>query len=212
MGHTRQCTKCGNAADSSQPGRCKPCCAAYTREREAKILEKFKGVTEGVKRCSKCRETKALSEFRSDGNWKDGRYPYCHPCRREWQRAYYRRHQEQMKAAARRSWSKHKDRRLPEKYGMTPDAYAVMWKNQRGVCAICEGLPGGRSGRLHIDHDHQTEALRELLCNRCNLVLGNIQDDVAMLEKLIAYIKKHQEKQRKAKGESNLIQFPGTVG
>lgn len=26
--------------------------------------------------------------------------------------------------------------------------------------------------------------------------------------KLIAYIKKHQEKQRKAKEESNMIQFP----
>lgn len=40
---------------------------------------------------------------------------------------------------------------------------------QGGVCAICGAPPKTR--RLHIDHDHRTDRVRGLLCQRCNRFL-----------------------------------------
>ena len=38
--------------------------------------------------------------------------------------------------------------------------------DQGGRCAICRALPSGR--RLIVDHDHETGAVRGLLCDYCN--------------------------------------------
>ena len=37
------------------------------------------------------------------------------------------------------------------------------------ACWICGAAPKTR--RLHIDHDHRTDAIRGLLCHRCNQAL-----------------------------------------
>lgn len=65
--------------------------------------------------------------------------------------------------------------------GITQEEYDAQYKRQGGVCAIC-GLTHGRSlmGRskdLAIDHDHQTNELRGLLCDDCNIGLGIFRDD-----------------------------------
>lgn len=52
------------------------------------------------------------------------------------------------------------------------------------ICEIC-----GKSGEtLHFDHDHITGWFRGWLCLRCNLTLGNVQDDVELLERMISYL------------------------
>lgn len=50
-------------------------------------------------------------------------------------------------------------------------------------CEICkdECLP-------RWDHCHQTGAFRGWICNRCNLVLGTVQDSVEVLTEMIAYL------------------------
>jgi hypothetical protein len=37
-----------------------------------------------MKRCTKCGEKKTLGEFRRDRSRKDGRYPQCRACEKEW--------------------------------------------------------------------------------------------------------------------------------
>ena len=44
---------------------------------------------------------------------------------------------------------------------------------QGGGCAICEPRPEERT--LHVDHDHETGAIRGLLCFRCNNALGDFR-------------------------------------
>lgn len=47
--------------------------------------------------------------------------------------------------------------------------YERLFAEQAGGCAICGNPPKTR--RLHIDHDHKTDAVRGLLCFRCNNAL-----------------------------------------
>jgi Recombination endonuclease VII/NUMOD3 motif len=80
--------------------------------------------------------------------------------------------------------------RIRLNYGMSIDEYADLSKQQKGLCAICEKTPQGKRP-LGIDHCHATGKARELLCSKCNVLIGYSSDSVDILEKAIAYLKKH---------------------
>lgn len=63
-------------------------------------------------------------------------------------------------------------RRL-RKYGVTPEQYDHMVTQQGGVCACCGEPPKARS--LHVDHDHKTGKVRQLLCLKCNTAIGFLE-------------------------------------
>jgi hypothetical protein len=59
---------------------------------------------------------------------------------------------------------------------------------QNGVCAICkEPCPTGKW--LAVDHCHTTNAVRGLLCTKCNMGIGLFNDSVERLEATIAYLR-----------------------
>ena len=80
--------------------------------------------------------------------------------------------------------------KLKSKFGITLEEYSKMLETQQGVCAICGCPPGKRS--LAVDHDHTTGQIRELLCGRCNTILGLVDEKVQCLEALAAYLVKHK--------------------
>jgi hypothetical protein len=41
-----------------------------------------------------------------------------------------------------------------------------------------------------VDHDHETNKIRGLLCSRCNTGLGLFFDNISNLENAILYLKK----------------------
>ena len=59
---------------------------------------------------------------------------------------------------------------LKRLYGLTIEDYDGMLIAQNGVCAICKEGPS--EFRLAVDHNHETGAIRGLLCNSCNVRLG----------------------------------------
>ena len=78
---------------------------------------------------------------------------------------------------------------LKKKYGITTDDYDSMFSEQNGVCAICKRSDMS-NGKLHlaVDHCHETDLVRGLLCNNCNLMLGHAKDDSARLRRAADYL------------------------
>jgi hypothetical protein len=67
-----------------------------------------------------------------------------------------------------------------KKYGVTVEWYLRRLKLQNNVCAIC-GKPetntrNGKIKRLSVDHNHQTNRARALLCQSCNTRIGVLED------------------------------------
>jgi hypothetical protein len=72
-------------------------------------------------------------------------------------------------------------------YGLHPAQYGAMSEGQGGVCAICDA-ECSRGHRLSVDHDHETGVVRGLLCARCNLCLGRMEESSELLRKMADYI------------------------
>jgi hypothetical protein len=58
-----------------------------------------------------------------------------------------------------------------------------MLAEQGGFCAICKEAPAE-----HVDHDHETERVRGLLCFNCNGALGQFRDRRDLMLAAIAYL------------------------
>lgn len=58
---------------------------------------------------------------------------------------------------------------------------------QDGLCAICRTAPA-----VHVDHDHETGAVRALLCFNCNGGLGQFKDDPYLLRMAAFYVEHHR--------------------
>ena len=81
---------------------------------------------------------------------------------------------------------------LKRNYGITLDEHTQMYEKQNGVCAVCEKPGDGKWKKLCVDHDHKTGKVRQLLCRNCNMILGQVDDNINHLEKLTNYLQKHQ--------------------
>ena len=79
-----------------------------------------------------------------------------------------------------------------KRYGVSTDKYIEMLEAQNYRCAICGRHQEELDRRMSVDHDHDTGSIRELLCNSCNVGIGHLQDDPALIRKAIEYLEKHQ--------------------
>lgn len=124
-----------------------------------------------MKTCSRCKTPKSLSEFHKSTKASDGRQGYCKQCVKELARTNPAR-----SAAASKKWyeaggkDKIRARRILQTYGITVERYEELMTLQSGVCAICKRVSADGSA-LCVDHDHETGAVRGLLCRECNLMI-----------------------------------------
>lgn len=81
-----------------------------------------------------------------------------------------------------KSW---RDRVLRKKYGFGVREYNDMVIGQAGRCLICFRVP---PEDLVVDHDHQTGKVRGLLCQRCNRMLGHVDDNPRTLRHAMNYL------------------------
>ena len=73
-------------------------------------------------------------------------------------------------------------------YNITIEKYNEMFKKQNGICAICQ-QPETNGNRLSVDHNHNNNKVRGLLCNACNRGLGLFRDNADSLYNAHIYIK-----------------------
>mgnify|MGYP003392969220 CR=1 FL=1 len=81
------------------------------------------------------------------------------------------------------------------------DVYLELFEKQGGACAICKNpettqFKNGQFARLAIDHNHETGAIRGLLCGGCNRAIGGMHDNPATLREAADYLKHHGSENR----------------
>ena len=130
-----------------------------------------------LKTCTHCKQAKPLSSFSSNSKKtpspKANVYSWCKPCKKIKDRANsYRR-----------------------KYGLTEDQLDQMMLDQNERCSICDGKLVWKHETNYpcVDHCHKTDEVRGLLCNRCNLGIGYLKDDPAILEAAARYLKRSSD-------------------
>lgn len=77
---------------------------------------------------------------------------------------------------------------LKRTYGITLDEYNQIFADQAGCCKICGVHQVELKKKLSVDHSHKTKQIRGLLCAKCNLTLGNMNDDPVLLVKAAQYL------------------------
>ena len=71
-----------------------------------------------------------------------------------------------------------------KRYGLDLDEYDRL---RAGHCEICQRCADVRV-RMVVDHDHSTGAVRGVLCDPCNQMLGFARDSPKILMAAIKYI------------------------
>ena len=131
-----------------------------------------------LKVCSRCRLEKTKTGFHRNWHSPGGLSAVCKECKCNYKRGWH----------------------LNKAYGLTNADYAQMLLEQKGVCLICkrpETRVSNKSGSVQplcVDHNHKTNRVRGLLCNRCNRSIGLLEkyDDALELSKrIVAYLEAH---------------------
>ena len=112
------------------------------------------------RRCTRCKETKPLNLFCKDRRRADGVRENCNACRSN-------------------------DRRIVHKASKNRQA---ILQEQNNSCAICGVHVEESATRFVIDHNHETNTVRGILCNNCNVGLGFFKDQPGRLGQAIKYL------------------------
>ena len=72
------------------------------------------------------------------------------------------------------------------RYGLSQEEHDRMFQEQDGKCAICKDGPAE-----HVDHDHATNKVRQLLCKTCNLGIGYFKDRPELARAAAEYLERH---------------------
>lgn len=179
-------------------------CGTCSMEKSVTEFNKSQSATDGLQwSCRECQRNHSVvrKEIRAAYNKK---FREEHPdIANGWSRTYRGRHPEKRRESARLSAQRARDERPEEtsgyarqwlllrQYGMTMDDYDKMFSEQNGVCAVCgrkQTHSPAHNGYLCVDHDHITGKIRGLLCRKCNMALGHVDDSVHILRNMMEYI------------------------
>jgi hypothetical protein len=163
------------------------------------------------KQCSVCGERKPVTEFYKCADMKDGRRNDCKACNlaakaarykadpgptiervKRWQADNRERHLANLRRRRERPEVKAKEREghLRRTFNITQAEYESKLAEHGGGCAVCSKAPRPEKS-LHVDHDHDTGAVRGLLCFSCNAALGHLRDDEQRIRDLLTYLLDH---------------------
>ena len=112
---------------------------------------------------------------------------------KEAQRRYYQKNREKMLEKARihsKKWYSNPENKLRrKKYNQAQwlrqvkKLEEIAGRPRPERCEICDEID-----TICFDHDHKTGLFRGWICKRCNTVLGKVQDNPELLQKLIKFL------------------------
>lgn len=83
-----------------------------------------------------------------------------------------------------------KDYSLKYNYGISLDEYNEKLLSQNNRCAICKREKLLNEKSFAVDHNHETEKVRGILCHGCNAGIGCFIENTQFLEEAINYLNK----------------------
>lgn len=157
--------------------------------------------------CTLCQTMKTADDFYNDSSRENGKANRCKACSRKYNQEAYRRDPEKSHARIRAWHAKNKGRvafkrRTPERreqikyavaknhYGITKNQILEMRQVQQDRCLICSA---SLVKKFHIDHNHETTAVRGLLCLLCNVGMGSFKDNPSLLRRAAFYLESRSE-------------------
>lgn len=158
------------------------------------------------KRCPKCNEFKSLTEFGEKITRYLGRRSQCRECERaycreyskvihrSYKKDYYENNKERILQQQKEYYENNKEKviqrtkkySIKSKFNLTKEEYDELCKNGCNACSSYEVLC--------VDHDHISNEVRGILCNKCNTALGLLNDDSTKILKLAEYIENWNRK------------------
>lgn len=139
--------------------------------------------------CTTCKISKPFFEFHKHVGFKDGYRTICKTCTKLYRNRYVSQNREKI-AKRMHIWhiknkSRVNSRRLLRVYNVTLENFNNTLSKQNNECVGC-------NKKFDIKNkpviDHTTNEFRGLLCNNCNLALGNVKDNIHTLFNLIKYL------------------------
>ena len=128
------------------------------------------------KYCPDCGIDRPVAIFPKNKRTKDGYAGYC------------KHHHNKRTRESRERNGGARNYHLRRRYGITAVEFETMVAHQSGKCLICD-REFTEDLRPVMDHDHETGALRGILCDPCNRGLGQFRHDVARIEAAAWYLK-----------------------
>jgi hypothetical protein len=138
-----------------------------------------------MKQCTKCGIQKPLSEFYKDKRTKDKHRNCCNICSINYHSLWNLKNKEYKASHT-----------LLQKYGITLDDKKSMINKQNNLCEICKSQLLNTEEAC-VDHCHTTGKIRDILCRKCNSLLGQAKDSTQILKSAILYLDKHANKDTK---------------
>ena len=137
-----------------------------------------------------------LSEVKK---WRSENKEYINKKLKEARKANPEKFREYEKNKREKDRQRYKDYFIEQRFNITLERYYEMIKEQNNKCYICgtEETRKTRNGdisRLCIDHNHETNIVRKLLCFDCNTMIGKAKENINILQSAISYLKQHEEK------------------
>ena len=135
---------------------------------------------EELKICTNCKVPKPLNEFHKRKNSKDGHDHHCKECGNSRHRKKY------VDDSEYRIRKKHSY--IKTVYKLSEADHIELMNKHNGKCAICDNKFKSKT-TTYIDHNHITGKVRGLLCPKCNMLLGNCNDNIEVLQSAIFYLR-----------------------
>jgi hypothetical protein len=153
------------------------CKGHYAQQWEGRPLTPLKvarrEIRDGLAFCSLCDEWRDRSDFYPSNQTRTGCNTYCKECNGV------------------------------SKYGLNRHTWRELFESQGSRCACCGTDVSSHKNGWVVDHDHSCcpdsgscgKCVRSILCNGCNLMLGNANDEISRLIAGAEYLKRHNTKE-----------------
>jgi hypothetical protein len=168
--HVKPCIKCGARDRYAGTGECRPCQNANSKRWRTANPERSRAIIKAW------HAKNPASKASSNRAWNAS-----NPERAAAMREARRKANPERVQALRLA-------REAKRSGFLEIDYETQLAFQNGICPGCLRAPTGH--RLCRDHNHETGAIRGLLCKTCNVALGVLSDDPAILRRLAAYLER----------------------